>query len=55
MNKAAIVLFSGVDEAILERKAHECGAHGYIPKSVSSLELARRVASYLQLATAASD
>ena len=48
MCNASIVLYSGLDEVTLKRKAEECGAHGYISKSESPLEFARKVAGYIR-------
>ena len=48
MCEATIVLYSGIDEVELKRKALECGAHGYISKLDSRLEFSRKVAGYLQ-------
>lgn len=45
--RPTVVLYSAVDEYTLERKTRECGADGYIPKSDSGLEFARKVAGYL--------
>jgi hypothetical protein len=43
-----IVLFSAIDELRLQQIAKSCSAHGYIPKSDSLLELARKVAGFLR-------
>jgi two-component system OmpR family response regulator len=43
-----IVLFSALDEARLQQTAIACGADGYIPKTDSLLEVARKVAGYLR-------
>lgn len=49
MTNAAIVLYSGIDDAALRKKVLECGAHGYIPKNDSPLEFSRKVAEYIQM------
>ncbi|HEY5957884.1 MAG TPA: response regulator [Polyangiaceae bacterium] len=43
-----IVLFSAIDEFRLQQTAKACGADGYIPKSDSLLELARKVAGFFR-------
>lgn len=46
--RPSIALFSAIDEARLEKTARECGADGYISKSDSGLEFARKVAGFLR-------
>lgn len=48
MADASIVLYSAMDDAALQRKAKECNANGYISKTESTLEFARKVASFLR-------
>jgi len=43
-----LVLYSGIDDVTLERTAKSCGADGYISKSESGLEFARKVAGFLR-------
>ncbi len=45
---ATIVLFSAIDDAALRRKVQECNADGYISKTESGLEFARKVACFLR-------
>jgi DNA-binding response OmpR family regulator len=42
-----VVLFSALDEFTLQKTATACGADGYISKSDSGLDFARKVATYL--------
>ena len=44
------VLYSDAPEQTLEEKAAECGAVGFIPKSVSEEELAKRVRRFAGVA-----
>jgi DNA-binding NarL/FixJ family response regulator len=48
MADASIVLYSAKDDAALQRKVKECNASGYISKTESTLEFARKVACYLR-------
>ncbi len=43
-----IVLYSAIDELTLEQKVRDCGAQGYISKTDSGLEFARKVAGFLR-------
>jgi DNA-binding response OmpR family regulator len=51
--RPTVVLFSAIDEMKLEQMARECGADGYISKSDSTLEFARKIASFLRLSAGA--
>ena len=42
-----VVLFSAIDELTLQKTALACGADGYISKSDSGLDFARKVAAFL--------
>jgi DNA-binding response OmpR family regulator len=44
-----LVLFSAIDELRLHKLVRQCGADGYISKSDSGLEFARKVAEFLRL------
>lgn len=48
MAEASIVLYSAIDDAALQRKVKECNADGYISKTESGLEFARKVACFLR-------
>jgi DNA-binding response OmpR family regulator len=48
MADASIVLFSAMDDTALQRKVKECNADGYISKTESTLEFARKVAAFLR-------
>ena len=48
MADASIVLYSAIDDAALQRKVKECSADGYISKTESGLEFARKVACFLR-------
>jgi len=48
ITESKIVLYSALDEWTLQRKARDCGAQGYISKSDSGLEFARKVAGFLR-------
>ncbi len=48
MARPVVVLFSAIDEFTLEKTAKSCGADGYISKSDSGLEFARKVAGFLR-------
>lgn len=48
MADASIVLYSALDDAALQRKVKECKADGYISKTDSGLEFARKVACFLR-------
>jgi len=46
--EVSIVLYSAIDDAALQRKVKECNADGYISKTESGLEFARKVACFLR-------
>jgi len=48
MADASIVLYSAIDDALLQQKVRECNADGYISKTESGLEFARKVACFLR-------
>jgi len=48
MAESSIVLYSAIDDSELQRKARECNADGYISKTESSLEFARKIACFLR-------
>jgi len=48
MAEASIVLYSAIDDASLQHKVAECNADGYISKTESGLEFARKVACFLR-------
>jgi CheY-like chemotaxis protein len=45
---ACVVLYSAIDEETLRQKALECNADGYICKTESGLEFARKIACFLR-------
>lgn len=46
--RPTILLYSALDELLLEKRAKECGADGYIMKSDSSLDFARKLAAHMR-------
>ncbi len=48
ITESRIVLYSAIDELTLQQKTRDCGAQGYISKSDSGLEFARKVAGFLR-------
>jgi DNA-binding NarL/FixJ family response regulator len=46
--RPTVVLFSAIDEFTLRKTALACGADGYISKTDSALELARKIAGFLR-------
>ncbi len=48
-----IVLYSGIDEKELEKKAVDCGANGSIPKGLDTTQFLERVAHWFARAAAA--
>ncbi len=53
MAEASLVLFSGMDDSRLQQKVIECSAHGCISKTESTLEFARKIASFLRMSSSA--
>ena len=48
MTESSIVLYSAIDDAALQQKVRECNADGYISKTESGLEFARKIACFLR-------
>jgi DNA-binding response OmpR family regulator len=53
VNPPFIVLYSGVDEKVLEKRAADCGANGFIPKGLGPTEFLERVAHWFSRASEA--
>jgi CheY-like chemotaxis protein len=47
-SRTRVVLFSNLEEPALLKEATDCGAHGWIRKSLSEPEMLQRVAAYIQ-------
>ena len=48
MTESSIVLYSAIDDVALKQKVTECNADGYISKTESGLEFARKIACFLR-------
>ena len=47
-SRTRVVLFSNLDEPALVKEATDCGAHGWIRKSLTEPELLEKVASFIK-------